>query len=411
MRSRSLNTFTMAFDLKRNIVYTMGGKVTILLLNFLTVVITTRLWGAYGRGIIAVFMADISLIAIAANIFTGSSVSYYQGKEGGGRLFSIAFWWILLVSALGGLISRCMFDTPILQNLSVFFFVVSSLFGLLSFCNSVYIGQQKIEQYNLLTVLQPFLLLLFLLLFYHFVDPSFFSYFYALVLSLMIPTAVVLWGNRKEWTRDIMHPSWSVALQSFRFGFKTELSSFLQFFNYRLSLYFLSYYAGVVSGGVFSIGVTLSEAIWIVSRSISMVQYSRLLKEDDPIQAKRSSHQVALYSLFVTLGILIVVNMLPSICYEWVFGADFGKVKDILLVLSPGVLAIAVSNVYGHYFSAMGQLNILVIKSLIGVVVTVVLSILLIKEYQEIGASVVNMVANLVTSLVLIFFFIKKCKL
>ncbi len=60
----------------------------------------------------------------------------------------------------------------------------------------------------------------------------------------------------------------------FNYGWKTQLSAFIQFLNYRLSYYFLEYFKGIASVGVFSVGVAFSEAIWMVSRSLSVIIYS-----------------------------------------------------------------------------------------------------------------------------------------
>lgn len=64
-------------NLKTNIIETILSKSLILLLNFAVIVLTTQLWGADGRGAVALFVADLGLISIFANVFTGSSVSYF----------------------------------------------------------------------------------------------------------------------------------------------------------------------------------------------------------------------------------------------------------------------------------------------------------------------------------------------
>jgi O-antigen/teichoic acid export membrane protein len=76
-----------------------------------------------------------------------------------------------------------------------------------------------------------------------------------------------------------------------------------------------------------------------------------------------------------------------------------------LLLLSPGILAIAVTNVYGNYFSAIGKLKILIIKSAVGVVFTVILSVILIPRLQITGACIVNAVSYIVSSTILVIAF------
>ena len=112
----------------------------------------------------------------------------------------------------------------------------------------------------------------------------------------------------------------------------------------------------------------------------------------------------------VTLLFLLIAFIIPPSLYGWVFGDEFVEAKSILMFLSPGVLAVAISNVLGHYFSAFGELKILILKSFSGVVVAFVLSLVLVPVLGVEGACWVNLMANLVCSLVLgvAYFFDKK---
>lgn len=396
----------MALDKnKLDILQTVIGKCSILLCNFLVVVLSARLWGAEGRGVVAMFVADIGLLAIVGSVFTGSSVSYFFKKKGGGRLFSMALCWLAITSGVGATVFYKMESQ---SALSICFFVISFFLGLLSFFSSMFLGVNKIKQYNVLTVLQPLLLLSLLLFFYKFVDKSYVSYFYAWLVSVVTLTLVSLWFQRDELLREFAEFSLGDVFQVFRFGFQTQLSEFLQFFNTRLSYYFLAYYAGDASLGVFSIGVALSESVLVVARSISMVQYSRIVSEGCEKSVARSEiNKGIVYCVFFTIVVLIVANVLPAELFVWVFGGDFADVKQILLGLSPGILAGSVANIIGHYFSAVGRLRILVVKSVVGVIATFVFSVWLIPMWMLNGAVVVNLAANIVVFAVLLMAYLR----
>ncbi|MDR0832904.1 MAG: polysaccharide biosynthesis C-terminal domain-containing protein [Candidatus Symbiothrix sp.] len=391
------------FNTKRNIFFTILGKCLILLLNFAVVVYTTRVWGAEGRGLIALFLANLNLISIVANVFTSSSVSYFLQKTGASKLHSQAALWIFLSSAVAAVVFHWMGD-----GLALFLFITSILFGFLSFYSSLFVGSQKINYYNWVTVLQPLLLLLCIGIFHFTTGISYFNYFYAQIISLFIVVVIARLLSKKTVGTLAFILDKKVVKKSFRFGFQTELSNLLQFFNYRLGFYFLGYFAGMAPVGVFSIGVTLSESIWIISRSISMVQYSKLLSDGNTVTARKETITCSKYSLYASLACIVVALLLPRQVYIFVFGPEFSEVKKTILLLSPGILAIACSNVYGHYFSAFGHLHILVIKSAIGVVATVLLSLLLIPNLQITGACIATGTAHVVTSFVLLYWFFKK---
>jgi len=387
-------------NLKNNIIQTTAGKSAILLLNFVIVVLSTRWWGTEGRGAIALFIANLSLITSVTNIFTSSSVSYFLLKRGLFTLVLQAYLWVFIVAVILGIVFRIYdHNTP-----SLLLFIVAVFVGFTTFHSSVFIGDQRIGYYNLITVLQPVFHIIFLLFFYYCIDKSYFAYFYGMISSYVFIFIICKILTRKTHGKVSYHLDKSTIKDTFSYGWQIELSSFLQFFNYRLSYYFL----GTASLGVFSIGVTLSEAIWIVSRSISLVQYSNVVKQGDTADSRKETKSTGKYSFFISLFCLIVVLCLPKHVFSLVFGEGFEGVKQVVLLLSPGILAMAVSNVYGNYFSAIGRVKILILKSAVGVVVTVALSIWLIPSLQVAGACIVNASSYIVSSAILFWFFYKK---
>ena len=391
-------------NLKNNIIQTIAGKTVILFLNFAVVVLTTRLWGTDGRGAIALFLANLNLITTVTNIFTGSSVSYFLSKQGISKLILQAYLWVFVMAAVLGIVFR-IYDqtTP-----SVFLFIVAILFGFTAFHSSVFIGDQKIGYYNLITVVQPVFLIAAMLFFYFFIDKSYFAYFYGMIVSYALIFVICKILTGKTHKKIAYHLDKLAAKETFSFGWQIELSSFLQFFNYRLSFYFLNYFLGTASVGVFSVGVTLSEAIWIVSRSISLVQYSNVVKQGDTKDSRNETKTTAKYSFFISLLCIVFILFLPKQVFSFVFGEGFEEVKQVVIMLSPGILAIAVSNVYGNYFSAIGRAKILILKSAIGVLVTVGLSFWLIPTLHITGACIVNASSYIVSSIILFWFFYRK---
>ncbi|MDY6325838.1 MAG: polysaccharide biosynthesis C-terminal domain-containing protein [Bacteroidales bacterium] len=392
----------MGINLKRDITGTIMSKSLILLLNFAVVVMTTHFWGDTGRGSIAIFVADLSMVNIFANVFTGSSVSYFFSRMGKSKIATTAYLWTFIVSAAGGLALLLAGET----KLAPLLFFASAMSGIVAFNNSLFIGGQKIGHYNLVTILQPALLIAFMLLFKTaFPGMGYFSYFFGLLCSL----AVLLLVCRHLRHKDGIYNNWDLDFQAtkemFSFGWKTELSSLLQFVNYRLTYYMLDIFIGRGSVGVFSIGVTLAEAIWIVSRSMSMVQFSNVLKAGDTVSTRRETTKIALLSLGISAICVVAVVMLPGRLFAFVFGEAFSDVGRVVMLLAPGILAIAFSNVLGNFLSATRQLNILIAKSAVGVVFTVALSFVLIPKMQVDGACIVNSVSYIVSSLTIALYY------
>ncbi|MBQ3989369.1 MAG: hypothetical protein II630_00890, partial [Bacteroidales bacterium] len=137
------------FNIDKDFVSTALAKVLILLLNFAAVIFTTQMWGSEGKGFIAIFAADISLVATFTNILTNSSVSFFLKKIGHSPLATLAFLWTFIVSAVAAvLVAFTDASMPVLP-----FFVVAVLSGCITFHSSLFLGVQRIFQYNLATLL------------------------------------------------------------------------------------------------------------------------------------------------------------------------------------------------------------------------------------------------------------------
>ncbi|MDR2085443.1 MAG: oligosaccharide flippase family protein [Bacteroidales bacterium] len=398
-----------SINLKKNIIETIFVKGGILILNFAITFFVARLWGAEGKGIVALFVADLGIISIFCNIFTTSSVSYYLKKVGQSRLTTQAYIWVFIASGILALIMSFFGES----NLILLLFIVSVLLGFVVFHSSLFIGDQKIPYYNLVTLLQPLLLLAFMLFFYFVFNNKFgyYSYFYSQIISLTLIFFVAKILTRKILGKSRFHLDKNTIKDSFNFGWKTELSNFLQFLNYRFSMYALSFLSGTEGlklVGVFSIGVSISEAIWVFSKSISVVQYSNVLATGDSEVSRKETAKVSYISLLASLICIAIIAILPANVFVWLFGGEFEYVKTVILLMSPGILAISISNVYGNFFSAIGKLNILIIKSAAGLLVTITLSLLLISKMGITGACIVNSCAYIVSSVILIVYFFRK---
>lgn len=221
---------------------------------------------------------------------------------------------------------------------------------------------------------------------------------------------ISFWQILKSCQFSTISLSKEVFTEIFHYGWKTQLSVFIQFLNYRLSFYFLEYFEGISAVGIFSIGITFSEAIWTITRSIAVILYSEVVScknRNMAIFKTKKSIRTSFWVVFVfILGIIII----PSSVYELIFGSAFRNTKHIMLLLSPGILAIAVSDMVGYYFSATKQLKILNIKSIAGLVIAVLFSIILIPKYGILGACISTTLSYCISAIFLFINFFKSTK-
>ena len=134
----------------------------------------------------------------------------------------------------------------------------------------------------------------------------------------------------------------------------------------------------------------------------------QIVKEGDTKTTRKGVVKASIYSLIISFLCIVVVLLLPKSLFGLVFGEEFLEVQQIVLFMSPGILAIAFYNVYGHYFAAIGKMKILVFKSVVGVLITLLLSIILVPMWEMNGASVTNSIVHIVCATIVIFYFFRK---
>ncbi|WP_185288699.1 lipopolysaccharide biosynthesis protein [Chryseobacterium lactis] len=381
------------------IIKTFVSRFLILVLSFGLVIYSTNMWGSEGKGTISIVIANAAAVSFFSSIFSGSSTSYFASRFRIEKILLYAYLWSLFI----GLLVPFLFSfTSIQSGYLVYLIGISVFSSLLSTNISLFVGTQNIRRFNVYTVLQQLIHIIFIgLLVYGFNQKEVSVYFLAQIGCLALLFITSFFQIIKKCDISEVSFSGEVARNMFEYGWKTQLSAFVQFLNYRLSFYFLEYFEGIASVGIFSIGVTFSEAIWTITRSIAVVLYSDVVNSksrEESIEKTKSSIKL---TVILMLGFILGILIIPSEVYVMIFGKEFKDTKEIMLLLSPGIFAIAVSDMVGHYFSGIRELKILNVKSIVGLVVTVVFSFIAIPRWGILGACLATTSSYLVSAFLL----------
>ena len=394
--------FLRADLLRGNTLVTTTAKFAILLANFLIVVVTSHLWGTSGRGEIALVIANISIINILSNIFCGNTITFHASRDNRDFLFLSAFIGSLVLSLCGALVFSLYIGFGYFKDL----FIISFLSSLTGTFSMYWLGVRKITLYNILTFLNPVLILLYLIVFYFIFNlTSINACFYAYYSGLGTLLVIGILSFRREAPFRFPAISFKIISKIVSYGFPNEASYFIQFLNYRLSYFFIAKWLGLSQLGVFSIAVSCAEAVWVISKSMSTVHYSNVVNTTDQKVSISETTTYAAQSFWISLLFMGLIVIIPKTVFEYTFGPAFGSVKTYLIYLMPGIIAIAVSNLYGHYFAGIGNLKILIRKSAIGLIASLILLLILTKKYYLNGVCFSLNISYLLSSLYLFISF------
>ena len=381
---------------------TFFSRFLVLLLNFGLVVYTVNMWGSGGKGVISMVIADLTIISFFTNIFVGSTISYFASKFKTEEILPFAYLW----SLASGVLIATVFSFVHRSEYSNYLLILCVVSSLLTANINLFVGKKNVHLFNVYSVAQYLIHFVFILIFVYAVRLTSVSvYFAAQIAGFGILFLISTFQIFRNCEFKVISVSKNIVRQLFQYGWRTQLSAFLQFLNYRLSFYFLESFKGIASVGIFSVGVVFAEAIWMVSRSLSVVLYADLVNSSDAEIAITKTKAAIRVSFFVTLLFLLITFMIPVQFYVAVFGKDFIQTKEIILLLSPGILAIAVSNIIGYYFAGINKLRILNVKSIVGLLFTVVASYFIIPKWGITGACVVTTISYCLSSAILFWRF------
>ncbi|MBD8083285.1 MATE family efflux transporter [Chryseobacterium caseinilyticum] len=385
------------------ILKTFVSRFLILILSFGLVIFSTQFWGSEGKGTISIVIANAAIVGFFSSIFAGSSTSYFASKFKTEQILVYSYLW----SILTGIAVPLLFLFSKIQSAYLFHLIGISIFSaLLSVNVNLFIGMRNIKMFNIYTVLQQLLHVVFLFGFIFILNLKEVStYFTAQTFCLAFLFLISFFQIIKKCKSSNFKFSSEVFRNMFDYGWKNQFSALIQFLNYRLSFYFLEHYEGISTVGIFSVGITFAEAIWTITRSIAVVLYSEVInsksRDESILKTKHSLKLSFSLMMIFILGIIVI----PASVYELIFGSAFRRTKEIMLILSLGIFAIAVSDMVGYYFSGIKELKILNIKSIIGLAVTIFLSVILIPEYGIYGAGIATVASYCVSASILFYHF------
>ena len=191
-----------------------------------------------------------------------------------------------------------------------------------------------------------------------------------------------------------------------RFGFVPMLTLLLITLNYRVDIFMLDMETTVTNAqiGIYSVGVTLAESVWIIPDAIKDILLSRLCKDKGADEVARIIRLNLVVSVVITVLIALMARPLVLILY----GAEYlGADVITLILLFGGIGMIFYKMIYVYNISVGKQKNNLLYFG-IAVFVNIIGNYFFIPLMGIYGAALVSAVAYCICGAVFLFTFHKE---
>lgn len=395
------------------IINTFGTRLSAAIINLLVIILISQFLGSFGKGQQGLIIASITYILVFSNIVGGGTLVYLLPRYGHSLLILPSYIWSVLMSA--GFYFLLFITHLVDLEFVIHICILSIISSFISINSNVLIAKEKIKTANLIGIIQPITLIMFILFFFLIMlDASIQSYILSLYFSfgitLVLSFILVLKHEGKISIQPLSNYFKPITVM-FKLGVLNQLSHIFQLLSFRMSFYWLAQIYSETEVGIYSIGTSLVESVWLISRSISLVQYARISNVNDKNYAQGLTLKLGKISFLISFVLLLPFVFLPSSFYEFVFGNGFGEVSSVVRTLVPGVLFLNLNIIISHYFSGTGKYHINSISSFMGFLVALILFNWLIPVYGIIGAGLASSISYIFTTVVVVAFYKRESKL
>ncbi|MDP3937932.1 MAG: oligosaccharide flippase family protein [Deltaproteobacteria bacterium] len=373
------------------------------LLGIVFSIITVRLLGAEGRGILTLVFLIPSVGVTLAGFGLGSANVYFLNRGGVARetLFANS-----VVAALGfSILSITLFwagwqwfgprvlpgVTPVLALMGLTVIPLALLNGHIL---SLLQGAQRFLRMNLLILSAQVIALVTLVValgvFHAGVGGAALAQLLAAVLALGLTVYMFMGpGDRFKSLR----PNLDVFRRSLSYGLREHVSNIAMLLSYRIDIFFIAAMAGARAVGLYAVAVMVAELFLYLPRAVSTVLVPRVANGSVRDGANNVARTARVVSVIVGACVLVVGAIaLPLV--RLVFSSEFSEAAPALVALLPGIYALSISRVLSAYFTGtLGQPGLSAKAATVALGLNLPLNLLLIPSYGITGAAVASSVA------------------
>jgi O-antigen/teichoic acid export membrane protein len=391
-------------SLVKNTAYTFLTQIPVQFLGIVSGIFITRILGPEGKGVYAIYHANALLLVTFFSFSLASSLAYFVSSK---KITLDKMTGIGLIAiGLGSLLTILTIVILVFLNSDIFFFpddyqntlyyLWMGLFAVTSIANSTltgfFQGMKKFKSMNRIALSCSILnLVCFAGLYYihtrHDYQAEPLSVLYLLFAVTFFNLFLYLFAFRKIVVKPVFRFNLKKDIYPLvKFTIYSHVSIFINFFNYRLSLWVLAYYLDEYSIGIYSLSANIVAMFTMISMPISSVIMPYMAEEKDEIRHKIFTRYSRL-NLTAISFLMVIAFFISDIIIPWVYGAEFYASALPFKILLPGVLLACQTKLFATFIISYGKQQYNLIATAIGFVASLPLNILLISAYGVVGAA------------------------
>jgi O-antigen/teichoic acid export membrane protein len=275
----------------------------------------------------------------------------------------------------------------------------------IQFAQGIIVGENRITLNNYISLLSQGALAIALVVFYAFGSLTVTVAIALYAASFLLSLAVILVTSFPP-LGEVMRArlTWAEYRELIGFSATIHVGNLVQFFNYRLDAFIVSYFLGLAAVGIYTYSKTFAESVWLLSASMAAVLLPTLTGQ------QANSKKIAVKAVFATFGVSLVAGigafLVGPPVIRLLLPAFVGSINPFLFLL-PGVVIFSLTNVLATYLTAAGKPGYNAAIALISFLFTVIFDILLIPRYGISGAAFASGISYTLSTVLTIAAFVR----
>lgn len=337
------------------------SKIFLLIIEFSIGILVARLLGPEGKGIVTTALVIPGIVLSFTDLGLRQATTYFLGKKiyDDQQIISTVTFSIIFTSILGiactlvvyiisGLPSR--YGWPVI--LIPLGMIPTSL--ALSFTNGILMAKRDIKIVSVLNVIPNVIYvvwILFLLIFHGMrVELVLLGYVGSKVIAAVyILSFIRKYGSLKPvYLKDIL-------CNMLKKGVIFAVALFVISLNYSVDIIILEKLTNSTQVGIYSIGVSIANMIWLVPNAIHMVNFSYSANASDSMEYAKKTAFLLKLVIWASVIPLMVLFFLSPYVIPWIYGAGYTTSGLVVQAILPGVWTMLIFKILNSDLAGRGH--------------------------------------------------------
>lgn len=391
-------------NLSKSAVFTILTQVPTQIFGIIAGIFITRILGSEGRGLYAIFYADLALFATILGFSINTSIVHFSanGKLSEGKILGISGIFSIMTIFLSLIVLAVWINLPFAELLFpkgydhsyfiLWFILILIINQINSVYSSIFQGAKKFNIVNRISLINSLLNLSIFGVAYAF---NYLGYIKIGILEVLYIGLFVMSANFIAW--HINYVKWRKfridysikwkldILPFFKFSGIGHLSNVINFFNYRLVLWVIAYYLDNKQIGVFSLAAGLAQLLTFISAPLSQVLMPFLSSDNEVNRIKTFGRFARIHFTGLIIIALCGVVIAPF-AIPFLYGDDFVHSARIFHIMIFGILLSCQTNLIATFFVSSNKIVLNLIATVIGFLLTFSFNFYLVKNWNINGA-------------------------